>query len=92
MKSKETKKTNITEKYGACIQLKMIIETMQKSLEDSKNGAIKTPGQEYLIKLLSNLYIDINNEIFEDFAGVINGINKIVQDSKNDIEGSSADD
>lgn len=80
---------NITDKYGACVQLKVLLETMQKEIIKRKEKNEVIPGYEYLYSKIFDLYRDLNNEIFEYFSGTINGINKIVQDIKDDTEGSS---
>lgn len=62
--------TDITEKYGAVTQLKMIIEALQKT----KQGDVELPGYNYLLSRLTGLYKDINMEIMQDFAGTINNL------------------
>lgn len=70
------KAIDITEKYGAVTQLKLIIEAFQKSNKDD----VKLPGYEYLLERLANLYKDINMEIMQDFAGTINNLQSALKE------------
>ena len=78
------KKTDITEKYGAVTQLKMIIETLSK--QGDKGATL--PGFNYLLTKLDKLYTEINMEIVEEFTGTIRQLRDVVMA---DEKGSDAD-
>lgn len=78
-------KVNITELYGACIILKTLIETNQKTIdENSQKNKVNIPGYEYLNNRLIELYKEINVEIFNHFSGTINNLKKAIEETEND--------
>lgn len=81
---------DITDRYGAVMLLKVLIQSMEKDMNEPKNAIIKG-SYEILIDLFKEDLAVTQAEIYKNFIGTIQNLAR-VNDDNDDIEEENEDD
>lgn len=81
---------DITDRYGAVMLLKVLIQSMEKDMNEPKNAFLKG-SYEILIDLFKEDLAVTQAEIYKDFVGTIQNLAR-VNDDNDDIEEENEDD
>ena len=81
---------DITDRYGAVMLLKVLIQSMEKDMNEPKNAVLKG-SYEILIDLFKEDLAVTQAEIYKDFVGTIQNLAR-VNDDNDDIEEENEDD
>lgn len=76
---------NITDKYGAITMLKLLIQSIEKDMNEPKNAILKG-SYEILIDLLKKDFASIQADIYRDFCGTIQNLARVNDDIGKDNE------
>ena len=85
----DKKDVDIVEKYGAITQLRVVINSLDKT---RGKDDIRIPGTDYLVYELKKLYNEKNLDILSSFAGAINQLAEFAKDVEKESEREKEDD